>query len=172
LGMGYIKDFWWYNWDLSTKNRDNGGRGCQKLWHHSWMTLYLLHEVDHLADGGDVVVVDGPVGDAAVEVGVVVRSFAAQVVNLRLISSTFYERFLRMQIPKGLRRLTIGLYFCAFGICARKSCLLNIDEIDTWNQNKVKKAITFWEKKLNLLTFKLSQKLWPLKMQQDIYKLM
>ena len=43
---------------------------------------YLLHKVDHLADGGDVVVVYGPGGDAAVEMSVVIGSFAAQVVNL------------------------------------------------------------------------------------------
>ncbi len=48
------------------------------------LTPHLLHKVDHLADGGNVVIVDGPVGDAAVEMGVVVRSFAAQVVNLNL----------------------------------------------------------------------------------------
>jgi hypothetical protein len=48
------------------------------------LTPYLLHKVDHLADGGNIVIVDGPVGDAAVEMCVVVGSFATQVVNLNL----------------------------------------------------------------------------------------
>ena len=37
------------------------------------------------------------------------------------ISPTFYEQFLRAQIPKAQRQSSKAA-FCAFGICARKSC--------------------------------------------------
>jgi hypothetical protein len=69
---------------------------------------YLLHKVDHFADGGDVVVVDGPVGDAAVEMGVVIGSFAAQVVNLE-------------------SRQNVKICFCNF--CNYK---LKVDVLDTY----------------------------------------
>ncbi len=34
--------------------------------------------------------------------------------------------------PKVHKKLTIWLSFCAFGICGRKSCSYNVEEIDPW----------------------------------------
>jgi len=56
------------------------------------------------------------------------------------ISSTFYTKLLRQQIPNPQNNtVKLSVFFCAFGICARKSFASNIDEIDIWSSRQDKK---------------------------------
>ncbi len=50
--------------------------------------------------------------------------------DIMSISSMFYEQLLRVQILKAQKDSQVVSPFCAFGICAHKSCSKNVDEID------------------------------------------
>ena len=48
------------------------------------------------------------------------QSINTEIRDQGSISPTFYEQLLRLQFPKDSQ---VKQLFCAFGICARKSCL-------------------------------------------------
>jgi len=51
--------------------------------------------------------------------------------NLGSISSTIHKQLLCTQIPKAQKNtVKLSVFFCSSGICAHKSCSLNVGEID------------------------------------------
>ena len=46
-----------------------------------------------------------------------------------------YTQLLCTQIPKAQKAALLDSLLCTFGVCACKSCLQNVDEIDPWSQS-------------------------------------
>jgi len=65
------------------------------------------------------------------------RNLAGKKLDQVSISPTFYEQLLCpkiTKIPKAQKYSKVVSLFCAFGICACKSCTKNVDEIDPRSQ--------------------------------------
>jgi len=60
------------------------------------------------------------------------------------------EQLLRVQIPKAQKDSQVVNLFCTFGICTHKSCLLNVDEIDTCRQFHQRFTYEFFVRPLSI----------------------